>query len=318
MEWIEITGKSVEEAKEAALDQLGVDADDAEFEVLAEAKAGLFGLMRSEARVRARVAPTSARPKVEHRRRSTNRRPDRPSATPGSAPDPAAAASPRPRRSAGSSAKSSEAPAEPEDRPKRATQDGAAQPAAQPAGQPRRSGNGRSRSTNPAAGANEKGGPAMGGTEDNEAAVEVAKEFLAGVASRFSDRFEVTSHEMTDDDVVEIAVTGDDLSLLIGPRGQTLTALQELTRTVVQRRVPLSRTRLMVDVAGYREARREALARFANQVADQVKSSGEPQELEPMSAADRKVVHDTINGIDGVSTTSEGEDTDRHVVVLPA
>jgi spoIIIJ-associated protein len=158
----------------------------------------------------------------------------------------------------------------------------------------------------------------MGGTEDNEEAVEVAKEFLAGVASRFSDRFEVTPHEMTDDDVVEIAVTGDDLGLLIGPRGQTLTALQELTRTVVQRRVPLSRTRLMVDVAGYREARREALARFTHQVADRVKASGEPQELEPMSAADRKVVHDTANGIDGVATRSEGEDADRHVVILPA
>jgi len=304
MEWIEITGKSVEEAKEAALDQLGVDADDAEFEVLAEAKAGLFGLMRAEARVRARVAPTSARPKVENRRRSSSRRSDRPSAGPAQAPT-------KPRRSTGSATKATEPVAEPLDRPKRATSESTTS-------QPRRSGNGRSRSTSPAAGVNDKGGPAMGGTEDNEAAVEVAKEFLAGVASRFSDRFEVTPHDMTDDDVVEISVTGDDLSLLIGPRGQTLTALQELTRTVVQRRVPLSRTRLMVDVAGYREARREALSRFAHQVADQVKASGQAQELEPMSAADRKVVHDTINGIDGVSTTSEGEDADRHVVILPA
>ena len=69
MEWVEVTGKTVEEAKEMALDQLGVDESDAEFEVLEEPKAGLFGLLRSQARVRARVVPTTARPKVERRDR---------------------------------------------------------------------------------------------------------------------------------------------------------------------------------------------------------------------------------------------------------
>src|SRR6187431_2029120 len=68
MEWVETTGKTVDEAKELALDQLGVVADDAEFEVLAEPKQGLFGRVRGEARVRARVRPTPVRPKQERRR----------------------------------------------------------------------------------------------------------------------------------------------------------------------------------------------------------------------------------------------------------
>ncbi len=69
MEWVETTGSTVEAAKDAALDQLGVDEQDAEFEIIEEAKSGLFGLTRREARVRARVRPTSPRPKVERRDR---------------------------------------------------------------------------------------------------------------------------------------------------------------------------------------------------------------------------------------------------------
>ena len=69
MEWVETTGKTVEEAKESALDQLGVHEDDAEIEVLETPRVGLFGRMRGEARVRARVRPTRPRPKTERRRR---------------------------------------------------------------------------------------------------------------------------------------------------------------------------------------------------------------------------------------------------------
>ena len=69
MEWVEVTGKTVDEAKDAALDQLGVDESDAEFELVGEPKAGLFGLLRAQARVRARVLPAAVRPKVEGRGR---------------------------------------------------------------------------------------------------------------------------------------------------------------------------------------------------------------------------------------------------------
>ncbi|MGH9244926.1 MAG: Jag N-terminal domain-containing protein, partial [Acidimicrobiales bacterium] len=69
VEWVETTGKTIEVAKEAALDQLGVDEQDAEFEIVAEPRAGLFGFLRGEARVRARVRPTRPRPKVDRRDR---------------------------------------------------------------------------------------------------------------------------------------------------------------------------------------------------------------------------------------------------------
>ena len=115
-------------------------------------------------------------------------------------------------------------------------------------------------------------------------------------------------------------VEGDDLGLLIGPKGQTLAAIQELSRTVVQRQASgTHHGRVRLDVSGYRQRRREALERFARPVADEVQASRASQKaLEPMNAADRKVVHDTVNEIDGVSTVSEGEDQRRRVVILPA
>ena len=91
MEWVETTGKTVEEAKDAALDQLGVDEQDAEFEVLEEPRAGLFGRTRGEARVRARIRPTQPRPKAERRDRRS--RPDRRSSK--RSPKPAADAAPQ-------------------------------------------------------------------------------------------------------------------------------------------------------------------------------------------------------------------------------
>jgi len=119
-----------------------------------------------------------------------------------------------------------------------------------------------------------------------------------------------------DEETLEARVDGGDLGLLIGPKGQTLQAVQELARAILSKEGPGS-ARLRVDVGGYRERRREALERFSTQVADQVLSSGTAASLEPMSPADRKVVHDTINAIEGVRTISEGEEPRRRVVVLP-
>jgi spoIIIJ-associated protein len=72
-----------------------------------------------------------------------------------------------------------------------------------------------------------------------------------------------------------------------------------------------------VDVSSYRQKRRAALERFVRQLADEVVSTGDRKVLEPMTAADRKVVHDTVNDIDGVETTSEGEEPERRVIILP-
>jgi spoIIIJ-associated protein len=143
----------------------------------------------------------------------------------------------------------------------------------------------------------------------------VAEEFLRGLLEVFDLRAEVVSREL-DSDTVEVAVVGGDLGLLIGPRGQTLTAIQDLTRGVLQRSSPTDRRRVLVDVGGYRQARREALERFSRAAAAEVLSTGVSKVLEPMPPADRKVVHDTVNTIDGVGTVSEGEDPQRRVVIV--
>jgi predicted RNA-binding protein Jag len=117
---------------------------------------------------------------------------------------------------------------------------------------------------------------------------------------------------------IDIDLQGDDLNFLVGTKGATLLALQDLTRVVSQRRLGDHETRLRVDVAGYREKRREALSRFALKVAADVKSSGQARALEPMNSADRKIVHDALVEAEGISTRSEGTDPFRRVVVALA
>jgi spoIIIJ-associated protein len=106
--------------------------------------------------------------------------------------------------------------------------------------------------------------------------------------------------------------------LLIGPRGSTLLAVQDLTRVASQRRLGDHSTHLRIDISGYRERRREALGRFVADVAKQVAESGAARALEPMPSADRKIVHDALNGNDAVQTRSEGEDPYRRIVISPA
>jgi spoIIIJ-associated protein len=150
-----------------------------------------------------------------------------------------------------------------------------------------------------------------------EDAGEVGEEFLRGLITAFGVQGSVTRNSLDDGDTIELAVEGDDVGMLIGPRGATLAAIQELTRTVAQRRAADGQPRLVVDVAGYRKDRREALERFTRDVAAQVVATGVVRVLEPMPPADRKVVHDTVNSIDGVSTSSEGEEPRRRVVIQP-
>jgi spoIIIJ-associated protein len=147
---------------------------------------------------------------------------------------------------------------------------------------------------------------------------EVVAGFLRGLADRFGVPGTETAIERVEEDTVEVRLQGGDLGLLIGPKGQTLHLIQELARTTVQRRGGgIQEGRIRIDIAGYRQRRREALERFTQQVAADVVASGKQKALEPMNPADRKVVHDTANGIDGVRTVSEGEEPRRRVVLLP-
>ncbi|MFI6297827.1 protein jag [Nonomuraea sp. NPDC050790] len=109
-----------------------------------------------------------------------------------------------------------------------------------------------------------------------------------------------------------VGVKGDDL---VGPGGEVLEALQELTRLAVHRQTG-ERSRLMLDVAGYREKRRAELSKLGSEIAAQVKRNGEPRSLQPMTPFERKIVHDAVAAA-GLRSESEGEEPLRFVVVLP-
>lgn len=118
--------------------------------------------------------------------------------------------------------------------------------------------------------------------------------------------------------VAVVAESGEErwLRRLVGEEGEILDALQELTRLAVQARTG-ERSRLMLDVAGFREKRREDLTEMANRIIDRVKETKEPQHLEPMNPFERKVVHDAVAAA-GLVSDSEGVDPRRHVVIYPA
>ncbi|HEY5699085.1 MAG TPA: RNA-binding cell elongation regulator Jag/EloR [Acidimicrobiales bacterium] len=329
MEWVQTSGKTIDEAKERALDELGVDDRDAEFEVLEEPRSGLFGLTRGDAKVRARVRPTSPRPKQERgRRRSGGGGRERSRSGSGNG-----GGRSRSSRGGGNGGGRSRAEASDRDKDQDRKQDddrerggsGGGNGGGRGGGRSRgNDGGGRNRSSRNEGGRErsrdndrpkeDKGEPMTEASVQEQAAA--AEEFLSGLVEAFGLTADVSSEEV--DEAVEVRIDGNDLGLLIGPKGRTLWALQELTKTVVQRQQGggLS-TRIRVDVAGYRERRKAALERFTQDAAAAVLDSGQARALEPMGAADRKVVHDTVNDIEGVVTRSEGEDPRRRVVIAP-
>lgn len=117
-------------------------------------------------------------------------------------------------------------------------------------------------------------------------------------------------------DRASVAIVGGRLDDLIGQDGATLEALQELTRLAVAQSTGV-RSRLMLDVGGFRAKRRADLSALAGETARRVADSGQPERLSPMNPFERKVVHDVIAGVAGVHSESEGEEPNRRVVVLP-
>jgi spoIIIJ-associated protein len=305
MEWVETTAKTIDAAREAALDQLGVAADEAEFDVIEEPRPGLFGRVRGEARLRARVRPTQARPKQERRRRGRSDSGAASSATDSSA-------------SAATKASKSTKPTNDTAAAEAPETDDAATPA--PSNKPTTQRSRRTTSTSTTSSKREESPmtnderPESTVTPEEVGAAAVA--FMQGLTVAFGADADVAV--AVDGIELDVTVTGSELGLLVGPGGRTLNAVQDLARVAAQRRLGDHETRLRVDVAGYRERREAALAAFARDVAGQVVTSGTPRSLEPMTSADRKVVHDVLNEIDGVTTRSVGEDPDRRIIVDPA
>ncbi|MBU6215035.1 MAG: Jag N-terminal domain-containing protein [Acidobacteria bacterium] len=289
MEWVEVTGKSVEEAQELALDELGIDEADAEFEVLETPKQGLFGRVRGEARVRARIAPKAPRPKQERPR----------------------------RKSEGGRSKSRSNKSSGGDRSGSARESGSDDAGAGG------SGSASSDQGEPAQGREPKRQAARSTTKERvmmEASEQesVAVEFFTGLSEAIGLETTVTA-ELSEDNVLQIDIDGSEVGLLIGPGLQTLDALQEIARHVVQREADdREYGKVQVDVAGVRTTRRAALEAFVVTTAERARDEGVTIPFEVMSSNDRKIVHDTIAGLDGVESASEGEEPRRRVVVRPA
>ncbi len=118
-------------------------------------------------------------------------------------------------------------------------------------------------------------------------------------------------------DTITVTVSGPDVAILIGRHGQTIDAVQYLLNVIQYRAYGDAKKDVVVDAAGYRERRRATLEALADEIADRVRESGKPEELEPMTSVERKVVHLRLKEAAGVATASEGTEPNRYVVVLP-
>jgi spoIIIJ-associated protein len=156
------------------------------------------------------------------------------------------------------------------------------------------------------------GAPAKASESDLFAQSEVAADYVEGL-------LDILDYDGDIDEVVQggrpvVEVVGDRLQALVGQRGATLEALQELTRLAIFRQTG-SPSRLLLDVGGYRDTRRKELVSIAKNAVERVKEHGTPVRLEAMNAFERKCVHDVVNATPGVASDSEGVEPQRRVVV---
>ena len=343
MEWIETTGATVDDAKERALDRLGVAEDELEYEILAEASRSMLGLKKTDARLRARVRPREPRQRVERRDRdrSRGRRGDRSRAGKGKGNGRNDSGQGDGNKQRGDQAKKGDGNKQRGDRAKPGDGDSKRADRAKPsAGSP----DGDSKETSSSrrrgrgSGVSGEAGTGVESISDDRASVgrdeiapdpapkgeqmeletqsEIVEAFVTGLLDEMGLDARVVS--TIEDDRLSVEAQGLNLGLAIGHRGETVRAITEIARTIVQRRSEGDAVGfLSVDVGGYRERRRTFLEEFARNQADAVLDDGRARALEPMGSADRKVIHDTVSEIDGVETESEGSDRDRRVVIRP-
>ncbi len=309
MEWVEAIGKTVDQAVDAALAELGITSrESAVIEVLQEPKAGFLGFGGQEAIVKVMAKPAEKKPR---RRRERNRK----SGRSGTGQEPA--------RQEGHSREGDKPPGT-----KQATPDGQ-----RGRGTDRR-GRGRDRQQGPRGDAGESkaeekkvsngrnGAPEA--TEPKRAdrpeeapieeQAEVAVEFLQGLLDAFGLEGDISTR--IEDETLFVNVDGEQTEALVGTKGVVMQSVHEITRTVIQRKT-FGAPRLRLDIAGYAERRRQALTIYARKLADKVIDEGTEVMLEPMNSADRKVVHDAVTDVEGVRSFSEGEEPHRAVVLAP-
>ena len=282
VEWVEVRGKDVAVAVAAAVEELGLDGPDAaDVEVLQQPERGFLGMGGQDAIVRVKAKqPTSRRRRRGGRGRGNGRASD----------------SGRADRDAKSSgARKSQSSSSGGDKKPRNDQ-------------PRQS---QRRNTEAARPKREKEPKVEVEIERGEQA-EMVKDFLVGLLEAFGLEGEVECK--VEEDIILANITGEQTEALVGPKGAILQAIMELSRTIVQRKSQAG-ARIRLDIGGYTERRREALRIYTGRLVEKVTEEGGEMMLEPMNAADRKVVHDAAADLGGVRTFSEGEEPRRSVVI---
>ena len=304
MEWIETTGSTVDEAKDRALDRLGIAEDDMQFEIIEEGSNSLFRLKRKEARLRARVKPVNTNPKFDRRKR------DKKQGRGGKNNNGSANTKNNTARKNTKKDNSRENNKKTFNNNK--TDKNAANVRKKRDTDIKSTKKGSSKTDSETRNIDEE---AVKKNKMNlEEQAEITEDFVSGLLERMGLQARVVSS--IEDNRAVVQAQGLNLGLAIGPRGETVRAITQLSHTMIQRLSDgEAEGKLTVDIGGYRERRRTFLAEFAVNQANEVLEDGNPIALDPMNASDRKVVHDAVSDVEGVATRSEGSDYDRHVVI---
>ena len=273
------TGKTIDEAIENALTQLGLDRDQVSVQVLAQAKSGFLGLGAAPAKVEVTYEAPDPAPKVALSSASRSK----PKAKPAVKPE------------------------EPKTEPKAEAPKPAPKAEAPKAEQPKERKPKAPKVDAPKAAPKEYAPAAPGSTEEK---IEV---FLKGLLERMGS--DAVPHAWAEEnDTYMVELTGDDLGYLIGRRGDTLDALQHLANYTINRGID-GHIRINVDAESYRQKREDSLRRYAQKKAQQVLKAHRRTTLEPMNAYERHVIHATLQDTDRITTYSVGTEPNRRVVI---
>ena len=298
VEWVEVRSKDVESAVAAAVAELGLDGPDAaDIEVLQQSERGFLGMGGKDAIVR--VKPK--KPAGRKRRRGGRGRGENKatSAKSGNARNRSQ------KTNAGNGGRSSGRGSgkDSSGRSSNGKKAGGDQPRQQqrPPREPRRSND-----------AQQKKEPKVEVEVDRDEQAAMVKDFLTGLLDAFGLEGQVQC--TVEEDIILANVSGEQTEALVGAKGAILQAILELSRTIVQRKSQAG-ARIRLDIGGYTERRREALRIYTGRLVEKLMEEGGEIMLEPMNAADRKVVHDAAADLGGVRTFSEGEEPRRSVVI---
>lgn len=271
------TGKTIDLAVQAALDQLHMDRDSVSVEVLENAKSGFFGIGASPAKVKVTYEVPDPAPALSSASRT---KPKKPTPPPAPAQKEERPAAPAPKESR---PPKQERPAPKQERP-------------------------APRAEKPAPKAPKTYAPAAPGSVE-----ERIETFIAGLLQHMGSDAEPHAWK-EDGNTYKVDLVGNGLGYLIGRRGETLDAIQHLTNYAVNRACD-ERVRVSVDAEEYREKREESLRRYAQKKAQQVLKAHRRTTLEPMNAYERHVIHATLQDVENITTYSTGAEPNRRVVI---